>query len=594
MSVPGKFLLAFALLTAAFVTLPGIPFLTKEECFLINSFGNGYPNSGDIGTYAPQTVAFAKGYFGIGDSSLYEHRAEYVNTAEKIPAMLTGLVQMLTKNIFWTQTIFTFIFIFLTFLTGYHLLTFFTVPPKIAILAMTFLLFLQEIASLGSFPLKSFLLTLGEYTRRYYTTLLTFPVFLYYLKIIYEIFFLNRAGRKSLILAGIIIGVFAYSYFFYWLFACALIFVVTIYKRKWVKGFVIIFIGLLLSGFFLYSAFFKISPTAGADMNGYAVNFKTEFASTVRTHFSIVNLLSFRRIFIFVSGIVFLNWSLKKIFHYQLLKDKPFIFLSLSLIASEIGFNSNIITGLSPELGHMFYVVGASLCYLLAIYFLALILKLTRLSKYITSLVLIIFLGLMAILIFNETAKMATKSNRCDHNTYSLINFLKNQKKELVVFTEDVILSNIIVNYTPHFTYLTPSNHSLIDYEELLTRVMVAVNLTGLDKTYITSDKIIDPGSSRLIGLVDRSFNNNFCYNRVVQPKKYFTSLKNIPFTSKDYICVIPLEIKKDLRRADEKLQVNGNPYKLDLLVIDKTLSQPQPIGYKQIFENSRYLVFSK
>lgn len=582
------------MLTAALVTIPGIPFLAKKECFLINSFGNGYPNSGDIGTYAPQTTAFAKGYFGIGDSSIYEHRADYVNTAEKIPAILTGLVQILTKNIFWTQTIFTFVFIFLTFLMGYQLLTFFTVPPKIAILAMTFLLFLQEIASLGSFPLKGFLLTLGEYTRRYYTTLLTFPVFLYYLKIIYEIFFLNRTRRKSLIFAGIIIGVFAYSYFFYWLFACALVFTVTIFKREWGKGSTILFIGLLISSFFLYGAFFKISPTAGVNTNGYALNFKTEFASTIRTHFSIENLLSFRRLLVFFLGVAFLTRMLKKISNYQLLKDKPFIFLSLSLVASEVGFNSNIVTGLSPELGHMFYVVAASLCYLLAIYLLALILKLTHLSKYITSFVLIGFLGLMAVLVFNETAKMATKSNRCDNNTYSLITFLKKEQNEKVVFSEDPILNDIIVNYTPHFTYLTPSTHSLTNYEELLIRAMVAVNLIGLDKTYITSDKIIDPGSSRLINLVGRTFNDNFCYSSMVQPKKYFTSLKDTHFTSKDYVCVIPLEIKQDLLRADEKLKTSGNPYKLDLIIVDKTRDQPPPEGFSQVFANDRYLVFSK
>lgn len=596
------FLIFLPLIAAVLLILPAIPFLKNNHCFLMSSQAGTYPDGDDYPYYTPKTAAFAKGYFGIGDSAIYEYRDSYSNTSEKIPPIITGIIHLVTQDMSWTHTITVLLFIPVSYFAGYIFFSALIKNKRYIHFMLIILIFIPELYFLLPLPGSMYLLPLGRYIRRFYNILVTFPLLMIYLRIVLKYFLSEKKDLKVIFALGGIIGIFAYSYLYYWIYSIALLGIITMYllisqKKNRISllftSLAALGIGIFISSLFLFNIWNEV--IIAKTQSGFGAIFQVERLWQIRSHWYFGNVLSLRRISVFFFLLFILEIVLRKIYKKSILKDKKFIFLILALLASEVCYNSNVITGLSIEPDHFYYVLGSSLCFFLGGYIVYKLIKYGKLEDIIHPiLILLVLLGVSYVKI-NQFKVMELKANQCSESIFSVISFLRNIPKDSVILSGDTSLNSLVLNYTHNFNFLTKSNFTSIQYHELIERQAVVLKLLNYDISFLNSDEVIDSKNSPTFLSTLSLFDYSFRYNIYHNPQPIFISMKGKQFNSTKFTSALPLEVKKELLTGYENASAIRKKYKLDYLVVNSNVNldlRNHSDTYNLVFSNKDFSIY--
>ena len=278
------------------------------------------------------------------------------------------------------------------------------------------------------------------------------------------------------------------------------------------------------------------------------------------------------------------------------MKDKAIVFLVLLILAEEICFNLNIITGISLQFEHFYYVIGSMLIYILAGYILYKFLSKAKLQTYITLSWTLVVLLIVCIVQISKASIFNLKAKQCNPKITQIIKYLNKLPKNSVVYAYEGEIQELILNYTPQFSFINENNVFNITYHEVINRLAILYKFKGIDLNVLNNhdDLMI---KNQVLEFLYNIF-LYFKFNRLHPPPSIFSSLQSIDYRSYDkneYIYAFPQEVVNDLVNAYSNTDLNHLPYKLDFLIVKRnhninTLNNQSL--FELIYYNDSYAIY--
>jgi hypothetical protein len=554
--------LILASITALIVVVPLNPVLKNPSCFL-QSTNTGEMQGDEFFSYIPRSAAYAKGFWGGGDAGLKEHAGEYFNTFEKIPPLVTGFLLAITKDTDLVYLFSLFLGIFSSYILCFSLLRSLKISFGNAHFFIIFVLLFSEISQVYSFlslvPGLNHIASYSSYTRRFYQILVSQP--LWFATLLIGIQSFKKKTVFSYTLFGLSAGLLAYVYVYYWLVTgtCLVLFAVVLALRT--KSFsksIAMFLGFTSVSIPFLLAYAQQDNPVGISLSQ---DFKAASIHTIYSHWYLGNQLSLvRATIIMVSTLIFVGIH-KKISKQHWHSYQNILIVLVTLLASEMSFNLNIITGTTVQPYHIGNYISFPIFLVLCLVVFQHIIH-ERLQK--ISIFMSITLLLLVSLVSSDKIKLTqSKTALCQSSFAETMEFL-NSLPEHQVFLAEPKTDNHLLSYTPHFTYIPYSYISMIEYEEAMNRLAWSFYILGYDSESIRNS--LETMSGIPYNLLYKLTIYTFSYSKIYPPPPYYPSLKDRDL-SYQAVYLVPEEFIASFLERFESIVQNKPPYELDYIV---------------------------
>ncbi|MBI5061119.1 MAG: hypothetical protein HZB67_02295 [Candidatus Aenigmarchaeota archaeon] len=434
------------------------------------------------------------GHLIVSDSQLYENKNTTNIASQPLPYLVLGLFTHLTGSVTNTYIIGDFLFPAIIFLLVYFFLMLLTKNQVISMFGGGFILFFEDwirwLIPTNPEILSGFLSKFSTdiYVPISYFSRLPFMqyAFIEFMVAIIFLYLAIKEGKKLyILLAGITAGLLFYSYFYYWtfffasLFVIGLVFLATKQYKITKNMLMILIIALLISiPFWVNFVQFRAQP-------GYE-------DLTTRTG------LEYGRFFKLET-----NLKLLLFFGLYLLlirkRDLPFYFLTGLFLTGMVIINMQLVTGFTLQSYHWISVAIDPIIVLMTCYLIYQMLvykhkfniinrifnPIKKHYKIILALLLVFFFfhGVY----YNTVLSLNTyKHQTIDESKLEALDWLnKNTKTDDVVLSASIESTDLIPVYTGDNTFLPNAQFTTATTDEILDRVLIAYKIYNVSPSYL-------------------------------------------------------------------------------------------------------------